>query len=106
MDYKSPSRILFASLTATAIVGLAGTDRSTAAADEPKPIRALLVLGGCCHDYKTQQQTLTKGISARANVQWDISYDPDTGTRHLNPWYEKEDWAKGFDVIVHDECCS
>jgi len=76
------------------------------AADDAKPIRALLVLGGCCHDYKKQQDILTKGVSARANVQWAIAYDPDTGTKHLNPWYEKEDWANGFDVVLHDECCS
>lgn len=76
------------------------------AAADPKPIKALLVLGGCCHDYKKQQELLTKGISARAPVEWTIAYDPDTGTKHLNPWYEKEDWAKGFDVVVHDECCS
>jgi type 1 glutamine amidotransferase len=78
----------------------------TQAADEDKPIRALLVLGGCCHDYAKQKDLLTKGISARANVQWKIAYDPDKGTRHLNPVYEKPDWAKGFDVVVHDECCS
>jgi len=84
-----------------------GLSRTPApAADDTTPIRALLVLGGCCHDYKKQQDLLTKGISARANVQWAIAYDPDTGTKHLNPWYEKEDWSKGFDVVVHDECCS
>ena len=33
-----------------------------------------------------------------------IAYDPDSGTKHLNPVYEKDDWAKGFDVVVHDEC--
>ncbi|WP_439629078.1 ThuA domain-containing protein [Gemmata sp.] len=77
---------------------------AAAPADDDKPIRALLVLGGCCHDYKKQQELLTKGVSARANVQWAIAYDPDTGTKHLNPVYEKEDWAKGFDVVVHDEC--
>jgi type 1 glutamine amidotransferase len=98
--------MLFASLSLTAIVGFASIEASPAAAEEPKPIRALLVLGGCCHDYKEQQQILTKGISARANVQWAVSYDPDTGTKHLNPWYEKDDWARGFDVVVHDECCS
>ena len=75
-------------------------------AAEPRPIRALLVLGGCCHDYKTQQTLLTQGLSARVNVQWAVSYDPDTGTQHLNPRYEKEDWASGFDLVVHDECCS
>ncbi|MEQ1825035.1 MAG: ThuA domain-containing protein [Pirellula sp.] len=73
-------------------------------ADEP--IRALLVLGGCCHDYATQKTLLTEGISKRANVQWSIAYDSDKGTKHLNPVYDQEDWAKGYDVIVHDECCS
>jgi type 1 glutamine amidotransferase len=86
----------------------ASTTCNTAAqaADGGKPIRALLVAGGCCHDYKRQKDILTKGISARANVQWKIAYDPDSGTKHLNPVYESDDWAKGFDVIVHDECCA
>jgi type 1 glutamine amidotransferase len=69
-----------------------------------KPIRALLVLGGCCHDYGHQKDLLTKGISERANVEWTVAYDPDTSTQHLNPVYDNPDWAKGFDVIVHDEC--
>jgi len=76
---------------------------SAARADDP-PIRALLVAGGCCHDYKHQKEILTEGISARANVEWAIAYDPDSGTNHLNPVYEKDDWAKGFDVVMHDEC--
>src|SRR5947209_3622706 len=76
------------------------------AADDARPVRALLVIGGCCHDYAKQKDILTKGVSARANVQWAIAYDPDTTTKHLNPVYEKPDWAKGFDVIVHDECSS
>jgi type 1 glutamine amidotransferase len=91
-------------MTATAVI--LGTVRTQAAAEDSKPVRALLVIGGCCHDYKKQQELLTKGISARANVQWAIAYDPDTTTKHLNPIYEKEDWFKGFDVILHDECCS
>lgn len=57
-----------------------------------EPIRALLVLGGCCHDYKTQQTLITQGISKRANVRWKIAYDSDTGTKHLNPIYESDDW--------------
>ena len=87
------------------ILSLSGGDRARAA-DAPKPIRALLVLGGCCHDYAKQKDILTKGISDRANVQWTVAYDPDKGTKHLNPIYENPDWSKGFDVVVHDECCS
>lgn len=99
---RLPRRALLVACLAFATLA----SRSAAQADEPRPLRALLILGGCCHDYKTQQTLLTQGLSARINVQWAIGYDPDTGTKHLNPWYEKEDWAKGFDVVVHDECCS
>src|ERR1700730_15424294 len=76
------------------------------AEDNKKPIRALLVIGGCCHDYAKQKDILTKGISARANVELTVAYDPDTTTKHLNPVYTKADWAKDFDVITHDECSS
>src|SRR3954467_15339307 len=79
---------------------------SARAADADAPIRALLVVGGCCHDYAAQKDILTKGVSARANVQWAIAYDPDTSTKHKNPVYDSADWAKGFDVVVHDECSS
>jgi type 1 glutamine amidotransferase len=74
-----------------------------AVADD-KPIRALLVLGGCCHDYAAQKDILTKGISGKANVSWAVAYDPTKKTTELNPIYGKDDWSKGFDVIVHDEC--
>ncbi|MFO0864575.1 MAG: ThuA domain-containing protein [Gemmataceae bacterium] len=75
-----------------------------AAQDGPKPIRALLVIGGCCHDYKKQKDILVKGLGERLNIEVTVSYDPDTSTKHLNPVYEKADWAKGYDVIIHDEC--
>lgn len=88
------------------LLGFGLSSPSTGAEEESKPIRALLVIGGCCHDYVKQKDLITKGISAKANVEWKISYDPDKGTKHLNPAYEKPDWAKGFDVVVHDECCS
>ena len=88
---------------ATLIVCLAIAATSRAA-DEVKPVRALLVIGGCCHDYQAQQHILKDGISARAHVEITISYDPDKGTRHLNPIYENADWAKGYDVVIHDEC--
>lgn len=44
---------------------LSGSVPLARADDPPKPIRALLVLGGCCHDYGHQKDILTRGISRR-----------------------------------------
>lgn len=99
-------RICLFALPTFVILSLLGLSDAAPHAEKTKPIRALLVIGGCCHDYAKQKDILTKGISERANVEWTIAYDPDKGTKHLNPVYEKPDWAKDFDVVVHDECCS
>lgn len=69
-----------------------------------KPLKVLLVLGGCCHDYDAQKDILKKGIMERAHVEITVAYDPDKTTKHLNPVYENPDWSKGFDAIIHDEC--
>ena len=69
-----------------------------------KPIRALLVTGGCCHDYENQKRILTEGISARANVEWTIIHEGGSGRDHPVSVYEKADWAAGYDVVVHNEC--
>jgi type 1 glutamine amidotransferase len=97
------SQLCFRTTAAVLAVALLGFAQ---AAEGPKPLRALLVIGGCCHDYAKQQDILKKGIEARAHVEVTISYDPDKGTKHLNPVYETPDWSKGFDVVIHDECCS
>jgi putative heme-binding domain-containing protein len=75
-----------------------------AAAQTNKPIEALLVIGGCCHDYEQQQKILTEGISARANVEWTIVHEGDGTTTHRMSVYNDPDWSKGYDVVVHDEC--
>jgi len=77
---------------------------SVSHAQAAKPIRVLLVCGGCCHDYAKQKDILAKGIAERANVEVTIAYDDDKGTKHFNPVYANPDWAKNFDVVIHDEC--
>lgn len=93
-------------LTSAVVLALLGPSQASPLGQDDKPIRALLVLGGCCHDYEKQKDILTKGISERANVQWSVAYDPDKGTKHKNPVYDNPEWYKGFDIVVHDECCS
>jgi putative membrane-bound dehydrogenase-like protein len=92
------------SFSARLFLLLALSALSLRAADAPKPLRALLIAGGCCHDYKSQKEILKKGIEARANIQVDIVYSEDTSTKARFDIYEKPDWAKGYDVIIHDEC--
>ncbi len=73
-------------------------------AADTKPLKALLILGGCCHDYAKQKDILKQGIEARANVQVEILYSEDKSTKARFEPYEKADWAKGYDVVIHDEC--
>ena len=69
-----------------------------------RPIKALLVTGGCCHDYQRQKRIITRGISARANVVWTIAHQGGTSTNARIPLYSDRNWADGFDVVVHNEC--
>src|ERR1051325_11962299 len=74
------------------------------AADGPKPLRALLIAGGCCHDYATQKDILKEGLEQRAFVKVDIAYTNDSSTRARFEIYKNPDWARDYDVIIHDEC--
>ncbi|MFN9718015.1 MAG: discoidin domain-containing protein [Planctomycetota bacterium] len=69
-----------------------------------RPIHALLVTGGCCHDYDRQKLILTRGISARADVRWTVVHQGGTSTDTKIPLYDDPNWADGFDIVVHNEC--
>jgi putative membrane-bound dehydrogenase-like protein len=75
-----------------------------AATKPDRPIRALLVTGGCCHDYDRQKLILTRGISARADVRWTVVHQGGTSTDTKIPLYDDPNWADGFDIVVHNEC--
>lgn len=76
---------------------------ASAAAERPKALKALLVTGGCCHDYQAQKVIIPEGISARANVEWTIVHEGDD-REHRVSIYNDANWSKGFDVVVHNEC--
>ncbi len=71
-----------------------------------EPLKALLITGGCCHDYAKQHLVISQGIQSRANVQVDVIWTDDKSTNPLLPIYDKVDWAKGYDIIIHDECAA
>jgi len=74
------------------------------AAEAPKPLKVLLITGGCCHDYAAQKDILKKGIEARANVTVEQIHTDDKSTKPPLPIYGNPAYAKGFDVVIHDEC--
>jgi type 1 glutamine amidotransferase len=69
-----------------------------------KPLRVLLIAGGCCHDYGKQKGILKNGLESRAHVQIDVVYSSDTTTSARFDIYEKPTWADGYDAVIHDEC--
>ena len=77
---------------------------TTLAADSTKPLRALLITGGCCHNYKLQSEALTNAVAKLATVEWTVVNEGGTGTKAELPLYSKPGWAKSYDVVVHNEC--
>lgn len=67
-------------------------------------MRALLITGGCCHNYALQAQQLTNAVAKLAAVKWTVVMEGGNGTRAEISLYDNPDWAKGFDVVVHNEC--
>ncbi len=69
-----------------------------------KPIKALLVTGGCCHDYDAQKDIIAKGLQLRGNIDVTVVRQGGGATNSKIPLYESKDWSQGFDVVIHDEC--
>jgi hypothetical protein len=91
------------SILALLFVVLAG---GLSSKDAEKPIKALMVTGGCCHDYEQQKEILSAGISERAGreVEWTILHEGGDGRDHKVSVYSEDDWAAGYDVVLHNEC--
>ncbi|MEM1296508.1 MAG: ThuA domain-containing protein [Verrucomicrobiota bacterium] len=83
-----------------AVFGLAtGQEES-----KPGPLKVLLIAGGCCHDYAAQHLVLEAGIEERLNAEVTAIFNPDKSTEARFEIYESENWADGYDVVIHDEC--
>ncbi len=82
-------------------VGLASEKASA-----PAPLKALLIAGGCCHDYEKQHRILYEGIQKRANIRVDVVWTRDKTANPRFPLFENPNWAKGYDVVIHDECAA
>ena len=67
-------------------------------------INALIVSGGGCHDYPLQGKVLVDAVSKALPVDWTVAIQGGRGTTGEMPIFRDPNWAKGFDIVVHNEC--
>lgn len=69
-----------------------------------RPLRVLLITGGCCHNYPFQAGALTNAVQRRADAQFTVVNEGGNGTQGQITLYDRPDWAQPYDVVVHNEC--
>jgi uncharacterized protein len=93
------------SFSLLAVFGAVYLSGSLLAEEKPtKPLKGLLITGGCCHDYENQKRIIVEGLAQRANIVFDVVHEGGTSVDHKVSVYANPDWASGYDVIVHNEC--
>ena len=70
--------------------------------DNPPPIKAVMYVGGCCHDYKTMPGVLAARIGEVARI--DIDIKPMASAADMAAAFAAPDFGKGYDVIIYDIC--
>src|SRR5215204_2663911 len=68
------------------------------------PINAMIVTGGCCHDYSGQSKVLMDTLNAVMPINWTVVQGMSSVPEGKLPLYENPDWAKGMDIVIHNEC--
>ncbi|MBW4660598.1 MAG: ThuA domain-containing protein [Drouetiella hepatica Uher 2000/2452] len=98
-------------VTPSALTSLSSTDpaaslpaKQNEAFSENDLIRALLVTGGCCHDYSFQMQALPEAVKKFASVEWDVVNAGGTAKQARISLYDNPNWAVGYDVVVYNTC--
>jgi type 1 glutamine amidotransferase len=72
-------------------------------AGQPR-VKALVISGGCCHDYSGEAKVLMDTVGRALPVDWTVAIQGGRGTTGNISLYDNADWAKGFDIVVHNEC--
>ncbi len=68
------------------------------------PVNAMIVTGGCCHDYTGQTKVLMDTLNAVMPIHWTVVQGMASLPEGKLPLYQNPDWAEGFDIVVHNEC--
>lgn len=101
--YLRQATALTTLLLVVTLPGLAEQGRGDPFAGQPR-INALIVSGGCCHDYPLQARLMMDAIGRALPVDWTLVVQGGRGTRGSMPVYARPDWSRGFDIVIHNEC--
>lgn len=78
---------------------------SSAASADDAPLKILVITSGCCHDYPFQTESMQKALKARnVAADWTVIAEGGKSTKAEIAFYDDPNWAKGFDVVIHNEC--
>jgi len=95
----------FTSLTLTLLIGsMATADEPIGSTESGATVRALMVTGGCCHDYQNQKKIISEGLSTRVGpIDWTILEYGDKREVKADV-YKQDGWIKDFEIVIHNEC--
>lgn len=98
-------KLLCSLLLSLSLVLIAIADANGADGEAERPLRVLLVTGGCCHDYEFQARSMQDAARQRdVAMEWTVVLEGGNGTDAQIDLYDDPDWAQGYDVVVHNEC--
>ncbi|WP_298494787.1 ThuA domain-containing protein [uncultured Algibacter sp.] len=69
-----------------------------------KPIKALLITGGCCHNYEYQKKKIQEFTTNKINIEWEVLHEGGDLKDYKSSIYNLENWSSNYDVVVHNEC--
>lgn len=102
MNRRFVTALALAGAFVLASIGPARADRQAA---DGHRVRALVISSGAFHDYLHQSRVLVEAVGAALPVDWTIALQGSArGTTTRYPIYDDPDWARGFDIVVHNEC--
>lgn len=97
-------RLLCAALLLAIAAGASAQPAGTPAAQERR-VRALVISSGAFHDYLHQTRVFVEAVGRAVPVDWTLALQGSPrGTSTRYPVYDDPDWARGFDIVIHNEC--
>ena len=100
-------RLFLCVLFAVVVASFAGRAQAPAGGGQftgQTPINAMIITGGCCHDYTGQSKVLMDTLNAVMPINWTVVQGMTALPDGRLPLFENTNWARGFEIVIHNEC--